>query len=392
LSNQLISSINKTATNYSPEIQQHVERWRYPSVATTLLARSTETPSTIKWNAIVSDLINFANQRASKTRRQFMTYFALADTVKVTLNVNNDLMGKVKINSLYIDKYLIRNNNLVYPWTGVYFNGNPISLEAIAYPGYKFSHWNSINDTVNHVIKNVTVDTLVTAYFIVDTAFKPKHFIYINEVLASNTNNIKDDYFENEDWIELYNPNNFSVDISGFYLSDESIFKTKYRIKPTRQQTVIPPRGFKLIWLDSDTIQGTFHGNFKLNAASDSLFLTMPNGIQIVDSLGFLNQKANVSFGRQHDGDDTWITFSEPTPNSTNRIKEIPELDYFLVYPNPTSDILYFTQSKNVEIYDLLGKKILSLIQVKNVNVTSLAQGIYLLKTDDGQVVKFSKN
>lgn len=392
LSNQLISSINKTATNYSPEIQQHVERWRYPSVATSLLARSTETPSTIKWNTILSDLLNFANQRASKTRRQFMSYFALADTVKVTLNVNDDLMGKVKINSLYIDKYLIRNNNLVYPWTGVYFNGNPITLEAIPYPGYKFSHWNSINDTVNHVIKNVTVDTLVTAYFIVDTAFKPKHFIYINEVLASNTNNIKDDYFENEDWIELYNPNNFSVDISGFYLSDESIFKTKYRIKPTRQQTIIPPRGFKLIWLDSDTIQGTFHGNFKLNAASDSLFLTMPNGIQIVDSLGFLNQKANVSFGRQHDGDDTWITFSEPTPNSTNRIKEIPELDYFLVYPNPTSDILYFTQSKNVEIYDLLGKKILSLIQVKNVNVTSLAQGIYLLKTDDGQVVKFSKN
>jgi hypothetical protein len=144
--------------------------------------------------------------------------------------------------------------------------------------------------------------------------------------------------------------------------------------------------------LDNDTVQGIFHGNFKLSTTSDSLFLTLPNGNQTVDSLGFLNLKANVSYGRQYDGDDTWITFSEPTPNSTNRIKEIPELDYFLVYPNPTSDILYFTQSKNVEIYDLLGKKIVSLIQVKNVNVTSLAQGIYLLKTDDGQVVKFSKN
>lgn len=392
LSKQLIASINKTSANYTSEIQQHVERWRYPSVANDLLSRSAEAPSTIKWNTIVSDLLNFANQRADKTRKQFMTYFSLTDTVKVTLNVNDTAMGKIKINSLYIDKYLIRNTNLVYPWTGVYFDGNPIKLEAIAYPGYKFSHWNLMSDTTNHVIKNISADTLVTAYFIVDTAFKATHYLYINEVLASNTSNIKDEYFENEDWIELYNPNNFSVDISGFYMSDESTNKTKYKVRNTSLQTVIPPRGFKLIWLDNDTAQGVLHGNFKLNTSFDSLFLTLPNGNQTIDSIGFVNMTSNVSYGRQHDGDDTWISFLEPTPNSTNRIKETPEFDYFLVYPNPTSDILYFTQSKNIDIYDMLGKKVASSLQVKYINVSSLAQGIYLLKTEDGQSVKFSKN
>lgn len=392
LSKQLIASINKTSASYTSEIQQHVERWRYPSVANDLLSRSAEAPSTIKWNTIVSGLLNFANQRADKTRKQFMTHFSLTDTVKVTLNVNDTAMGKIKINSLYIDKYLIRNNTLVYPWTGVYFDGNPIKLEAIAYPGYKFSHWNLMSDTANHVIKNITTDTLVTAYFIVDTAFKATHYLYINEVLASNTSNIKDEYFENEDWIELYNPNNFSVDISGFYMSDESTNKTKYRVRNTSQQTVIPPRGFKLIWLDNDTVQGVLHGNFKLNTSFDSLFLTLPNGNQTIDSIGFVNMTSNVSYGRQHDGDDTWISFLEPTPNSTNRIKETSEFDYFLVYPNPTSDILYFTQSKNIDIYDMLGKKVASSLQVKYINVSSLAQGIYLLKTEDGQSVKFSKN
>jgi len=321
-----------------------------------------------------------------------MTYFALSDTVKVTLNVNDTAMGKIKINSLYIDKYLIRNNNAVYPWTGVYFDGNPIKLEAIPYPGYKFLHWNLVTDTVDHVVKNVSADTLITAYFVIDTAFKATHYLYINEVLASNTSNIKDDYFEKEDWIELYNPNDFSVDVSGFYLSDESIYKTKYRIKTSGEQTVISPHGFKLIWLDNDTTQGVLHGNFKLNAVSDSLFITLPNGIQTIDSIGFINMTPNVSFGRQHDGDDTWIMFVEPTPNSTNRIKETPELDYFLIYPNPTSDILYFTQSKSVDVYDMLGKKVLSSLQVKYINVSSLAQGIYLLRTDEGQSVKFSKN
>lgn len=392
LPKQLIASINKTSSIYTTEMQQHVERWRYPSVANDLLSRSVEIPSTIKWNSIMSGLLNFANQRADKTRKQFMTYFALTDTVKVTLNVNDTLMGKIKINTLYIDKYLIRNNSLVYPWTGVYFNGNPIKIEAIAYPGYKFSHWNLISDTVNSVIKNVSNDTLITAYFIVDTAFKATHYLYINEVLASNTSNIKDEYFENDDWAELYNPNNFEVDITGFYLSDESTNKTKFRIRNSNEQNVIPAHGFKLIWFDNDTTQGVLHCNFKLSASSDSLFLTLPDGNQMVDSVGFINLSSNVSYGRKNDGNDTWITFLEPTPNSTNRIRVTPELDYFLVYPNPTSDILYFTQSKSIDVFDMFGKKILSSFQAKYVNVSSLAQGIYFLKTEDGQVVKFAKN
>ena len=392
LSKQLVNSINKTNTSYIPEIQQHVERWRYPSSATTLLARSTEVPSTTKWNTIISDLLNFASQRAVKTRKQFMTYFALNDTVKVTLNVNDTLMGKVKINSLCIDKNLIRVNSLVYPWTGVYFNGNPITVEAIPYPGYKFSHWNLVTDTINHIVKNVTSDTLITAFFIVDTSFKANHYLYINEVLASNTNNIKDDYFENEDWIEIFNPNNFEVDISGFYLSNESINKTKFKIRSSNQQTIIPAKGFKLVWLDKDTIQGKLHGNFKLNATVDSLFLTLPNGFQTVDSVTFKNLETNISYGREHDADPNWISFSEPTPNSTNRIKKISEPDYFLVYPNPTSDFLYFTQIKNIDIYDVLGKKLSSHMNTNIINVTQLAQGIYILKTEDGQVIRFSKN
>lgn len=392
LPSQLIMAINKTTGFFNPEMQQHVERWRYPSTATTLLARSTEVPNTTKWNSIVSDLLNFASQRPSKTRRHFMTYFALNDTVKVTLNVNDTLMGKIKINSLYLDRNLIRNNGLVYPWTGVYFDGNPITLEAIPSPGYKFSHWNLIIDTVNHITKNVTSDTLVIAHFVADTTFKVQHFLYINEVLASNTNNIKDDYFENDDWLEIYNPNNFDVDLSGFYISNEFNYKTKFKINPSNQQSIITAHGFKLIWLDKDTVQGKLHASFKLNASIDSLFLTLPDGIHTVDSIIFKNLTSNVSYGREHDADANWIIFDEPTPNATNRKKLIPEPDYFLAYPNPTSDFLYLTQAKNIEIYDVIGKKLSTYTNATTINVSHLAQGIYIIKTDDGQVVRFSKN
>ena len=392
LSSQLANAISTTTGAFSTEMQQHVERWRYPSIATDLLTRSTEIPNLTKWNTIVSDLLNFAGLRASKTRRHFMTYFTLTDTVKVTVNVNDTLMGEIKLNSLYLDKYLIKNTSTTYPWSGVYYNGNPVTMEAIAYPGYKFAHWNLVTDTIPKFTKNISADTLVTAYFVADTAFKPQHYVYINEVMASNSNNVKDDYFENEDWIELYNPNNFSVDLSGFYVSNSSINKTKFLIKGTSQQTMIAPFGFKLIWLDNNGSQGTMHGNFKLSASLDSVYLTLPNGLQTVDSIPFNNLATNVSIGREHDGDPHWILFNEPTPNSSNRIREIPELDYFLIYPNPATDFLYFTQNKTVNVYDILGKHVLSLSNVKLIDVRDLAQGIYILKTEDGQVIKFTKS
>ena len=392
LSSQLSSAISKTSNILNSEMQQHVERWRYPSIANDLLTRSTETPTLNKWNNIVSGLQNFSSQRASKTRRHFMTYFLLTDTVKVTLDVNDTVMGKIKFNSLYLDKYLIKNTSTVYPWTGVYFNGNPVTMEAIAYPGYKFAHWNLATDTINRVTKNIASDTLITAYFTADADFKPHHYLYINEVMASNNNNIKDDYFENEDWIELYNPSNSSIDISGFYISDRANNKTKFQIKGTSQQTIIQAHSFKLIWLDDDEIQGTMHANFKLNATLDSVYLSLPNGIQTVDSIGFNNLTSDLSYGREHDGDSTWIVFNEPTPNASNRIKEIAELDYFLIYPNPTSDFLYFTQSKSVTVFDILGKNIMSLTNIKIIDVRDLAQGIYILKTEDGLVIKFTKS
>ena len=392
LSSQLANAISTTTGAFNTEMSQHVARWRYPSTASDLLTRSTEIPNLTKWNSIVSDLLNFAGLRASKTRRHFMNYFSLTDTVKVTVNVNDTLMGKIKFNSLYLDKYIIKNTNTTYPWTGVYYNGNPVTMEAIAYPGYKFLHWNLITDTINKFTKNISTDTLVTAYFIADTAFKPRHYLYINEVMASNTNQIKDDYFENEDWIELYNPNNFSVDLSGFYVSNSSVNKTKFLIKGTSQQTIVQPKGFKLIWLDNDANQGSMHSNFKLNASLDYVYLSLPNGIQTVDSIMFQNLATDVSFGREHDGDANWIIFNEPTPNSSNRIRETPEPDYFLIYPNPTTDYLYFTQTKTVNVYDILGKQILSLSNVKLIDVRDLAQGIYILKTEDGQVIKFTKS
>lgn len=58
-------------------------------------------------------------------------------------------------------------------------------------------------------------------------------------------------------------------------------------------------------------------------------------------------------------------------------------------YPNPVSDGKIYitsatTSNKEVEIFDVLGKSVLKATVVKELNISSLAPGVYLIKIKDG--------
>lgn len=60
------------------------------------------------------------------------------------------------------------------------------------------------------------------------------------------------------------------------------------------------------------------------------------------------------------------------------------------VYPNPAKNILNITtdlnSTKNVEIYDMIGKKVLVENTQSQINVSSLVTGMYIVKiTEDGK-------
>ena len=44
--------------------------------------------------------------------------------------------------------------------------------------------------------------------------------LVINEIMASNTISVSDQDGEYDDWVELYNGNSFSLNLNGYYLSD----------------------------------------------------------------------------------------------------------------------------------------------------------------------------
>jgi CotH kinase protein/Lamin Tail Domain/Chitobiase/beta-hexosaminidase C-terminal domain/Secretion system C-terminal sorting domain len=137
--------------------------------------------------------------------------------------------------------------------------------------------------------------------------------LFINEFMASNSNTIADpDYNQYSDWIEIYNANDSTVNLSGYYLTDDLNDKTKWQINT---DIIVRANSFVGFWADDGSKKN--HTNFKLLANSGEIGLFSPNEI-LVDSIIYSTQTTDKSFGRFPDGAVAWNIFDIPTPGTKN--------------------------------------------------------------------------
>ena len=380
-----------------PEMTEHVNRWRYPSSSPDITTRLTETPSLTQWNTIMNGLLGFAKARPANDRKRLMDYFALTDTFKITLNVSNELAGEIKINTLNVNAKLDGVNNPVYPWSGSYFKDVPIALTAIAHPGYRFDHWSgSIASTDKKIIINLTSNSTYIAVFVPDASFTYSHLLYVNEIISTNKNVNKDPYNENDDWIEIYNPTDNALDLQGYYLTDDITNKTKYKFPYGTKETIIEPKGFKIIWADHQPGQGNLHTPFRMKSTGERIILFAPDSTSLIDSLSFGILGDDISYGRLPNGSANLVKFTQPTPEASNHADRIYSppivINNFVAYPNPvTANTVYFTKYVNVSVYNVCGQVVMQEENVNQLDVTTLAHGIYYLKTTDGETAKVVK-
>lgn len=141
--------------------------------------------------------------------------------------------------------------------------------------------------------------------------------LYINEFMASNSHTLADGTGNYEDWFEIYNPNGFSVDIAGYYLTDNLNTPTKYKLPTGSSQTIIPANGFLLLWASGEPSRGATHVSFKLSADGEQLGLYKADGVTRVDTVTFGAQRTDISRGRQPDGSSSWLFFQQATNNTS---------------------------------------------------------------------------
>ena len=205
--------------------------------------------------------------------------------------------------------------------------------------------------------------------------------LVINEIMAANFSKVSDQDGEYDDWVELYNGGNTSINLEGFYLSDNENDLTKW-IFPN---TVIQANDYKIIWCDTaGSSQTGLHTTYRLSADQEEVYLTDPSGV-VVDAVHFVNMPTDVAYARVPNGDGVFIHQEESQDlnnQSVSSENNISHTSKIRVYPNPSNSKIYILgTNQKVEVYNMIGKLVYGPDNTTTINISDWESGIYFVKS-----------
>ena len=222
------------------------------------------------------------SERTAQVRNNIQSNFSLSGQVEVTLEVFPPGAGKIKISTIFPNPL---------PWTGIYFNGNPVKITAIPNPGYNFSFWMPnlvmpIPGTNPSITLNITSNATFNAVFTVNPN--------VGKLSISELNYNSDSTRNAGDWIEFHNYGNGPLDLSEWKFSD-STYNHNY-IFPSG--TIVQPGEFMI--LAEDTLK--FHVEHPGVAAFG------PTGF------GFSNSSESLTLYDFTDAPRLWMHYDDSLP------------------------------------------------------------------------------
>ncbi|HLH55924.1 MAG TPA: lamin tail domain-containing protein [Verrucomicrobiae bacterium] len=149
-------------------------------------------------------------------------------------------------------------------------------------------------------------------------AFQP---LWINEVQADNLTGPTNSAGRHTPWLELFNPSQATVSLSGLYLSTNYSNLTNWAFP---SGATIGPGAFKVIFADAQTSLSTpseLHTSFTLSSGSGSLALSRiyNNQAQVLDYVDYTNIGPDHSYGSIPDGQSfDRQELALATPGATN--------------------------------------------------------------------------
>ncbi len=139
----------------------------------------------------------------------------------------------------------------------------------------------------------------------------------ISEFMACNKATLLDADGDSSDWIEIYNPTSETVDLDGWYLTDDLKKLDKWQF-PEMQL----PRGACLVVFASGKNRrdpaGPLHTSFALQASGESVALVEPDGQTIASAYAdYPPQLVDISYGQSA----SMVGYlAQPTPGGPNRV------------------------------------------------------------------------
>ncbi len=249
-------------------------------------------------------------------------------------------------------------------------------IEAIA---------NNTPKTATYEPKGAEHDVYV--YRVNVTGFVPSQVV-VNEIMASNAATVSDQDGEFDDWIELFNTGDTSLDLSGWSLSDDSQNLTKFTF-PTG--SLLDGGAYLIVWADEDGDQNGLHANFKLSSTGEQVYLT-DAALNIAQEVIFGEQTTDLGFARIPNGFGDFVV-KDPTFAWNNELpladSEQSLADIFSIFPNPAENSVTVALSsqlpEQVTLLNSLGQKLLeTTVQERAVlDLSHCSSGIYWVRVGD---------
>ena len=144
--------------------------------------------------------------------------------------------------------------------------------------------------------------------------------IKITEYMLKNISAIKSKDGSYYNVIELYNNEEYDINLEGYFLSDSIDNITKY----TFPKVIIKAKSYLVIYASSKDvyIDGEIHTNFELNN-KDNVLILSNNHKNEIDKVNLKNTSANLSYGYYN---NSWQLYSVNTfgkENNSNYIKDL---------------------------------------------------------------------
>jgi len=209
--------------------------------------------------------------------------------------------------------------------------------------------------------------------------------LVINELMADNERTITDEEGKYEDWIELYNTNDFEVSLDSCFLSDDLYELQKWQFP---DGITVSAHDYIIVWADDDTEDGPMHASFKLSADGEVLILSDKH-MNIIDSVNFGVQSADISYARYPNGTGEFrlqaSTFNKNNDNLVSVNESPAHLTPFVIYPVPARDFLHIQTAGEVDgtelkIFDATGRRIqFERNETKEIEIRSWNPGLYIV-------------
>ena len=263
------------------------------------------------WSYQLDQLRRFALYRPEYLREHFRNFFRGGADRQVSLSAS-------------LGGYIVLNENLQVGTDGLegrYFANFPLTCRAVPEPGYRFVGWEGTDVAADSLLLDLTEDRNYRLEARFEAVRHPAaEFIVINEICPKND--------RTGDWVEIYNRAEYSVDLTGWYLVDDSgeHFVLPHAVLPREGYLVICQNGKKFSKTHPEVRDYVAGLPFGLNKRSDRIGLYAADNAYVNAVAYQLEETADSSFtyalalpGLDNSRHRNWVREAgEGTPGTAN--------------------------------------------------------------------------